>query len=54
METKNTNMTPKMTKRERANATLAKLCFTGHPAVNFGHIESICRKIQEVDLKGWK
>ena len=49
-----TNKTPKMTARERANAALGKLCFTGHPAVNFHHVERQMEKIKLMDLKGRK
>ena len=49
-----TNKTPKMSARERANAVLNKLCFTGHPAVNYHHVERQMDKIKMMDLKGRK
>ena len=54
MENK-TNMTPKMTKREKAMAKLGKLCFSKHgPAVNYQHIERQMEKIKMMDMKGVK
>lgn len=55
MEIKGNNITPKMSKRKRANAVLAKLCFSKHgPAVNYQHIARQIAKIKDMEAKGVK
>ena len=54
-KTGGSNVTPKMTKYERAQKNLLKLCFSKHgPVVNYQHITAEMNKIKLMDMKGVK